>query len=137
MTENVQKKLSPRQTKALAAFLRGDTQQEAAKSAGVSAKTVQRWQAQPDFQQALAAAGRDALRQAASQLSGGIDEAIEVMREVMKDGEQRASVRLRAAKHICDLTLRAHNLLDIEERLQKLERTEIIFRWSDNGHSEY
>ena len=121
MSENVQpaqKKLTPRQIVALTSLLTGATHEEAAQHANVTAKTIQRWHEQPRFKAELRTRGHQALQNTTTQLAGGLATAVAVLREVYEDATQPPSVRVRAAKFYADLALRAHDVIDMEERLQ-------------------
>ena len=123
MSENVApKKLSPRQNKALAVLLLGCTKQEAAAVAGVTPKTIERWTGENvAFHDELQRRSGQAVQDATRRLTGTLDMAVDVFREVMEDKETPASVRLRAGNYAATHALR---LLEVSEVLRRLDELE-------------
>jgi len=124
MSENVQQKkqLTPRQLRAVDALLSGATYQDAAKSAGVTDKTLSRWRKQPAFDDELRRRGTVAVSDASRRLTGTLDNAVDVLREVMNDEEAPQSVRIRAARYILDAATKLLELSEVMERLEALEQ---------------
>ena len=72
MSENVAKRMTPRQRKALTALLAGARWKEAAAVAGVSERTVHRWREQEAFAFELQRLSAAAVKEAAIRLSGTV-----------------------------------------------------------------
>lgn len=107
---------------AIAALLSQRNQDEAAKMAGVSKRTLIRWLKLPEFQAAYLAARRAAMCQASARLQQAAGAAVSALFKVMVDPDAPPAVRVRAAD--CILA-RAHQGLeneDLEVRLAALER---------------
>jgi hypothetical protein len=113
-------KIQPRQLKAIAALLAGKTKAKAARAAGVSRMTLDRWLKDRDFQ----AAYRDAVHRVFGE---GIDRLQAVSRRAVRALERcltsnRASDRIRAADRLLSHALRAAELRDLTERVEELEK---------------
>lgn len=115
------KKLSSRQGLALEALLAGESQQAAAAAANVTGRTITRWLKEPAFAAELAQQNEDAVQNAARRLTGTLDMAIDVLREIMSDSTQPAAVRIRAAHYSAQHMLKLLELSDIQRRLSELE----------------
>lgn len=122
MTNEVKNNLRPNQHRAIEALLNGMTKAQASAAAGVQPSTLSRWLNDADFRAGLAAAGDVAVKDAATRLKASLDDAIGVMRDVMLDGDNPASIRLRAADMVANHAIKLIELADLTERLEKLER---------------
>lgn len=127
----LQKRLTPKQTKALDALLDGKSQQAAADAAGVNRKTIMRWVSEPLFWDTLNSHSQKAVHIATRRLSSTLDMSVDIMREVMEDTSAPAGVRLRAARYAADCALRLLEVSDILLRLEELEAKVI------GGESKY
>jgi hypothetical protein len=87
----------------LAALASGLTQEQAAMRAGVSAKTVQRRLAEPEFRAELSRVEAEATRQTLNNLNCAAPTAVETLVELMGSGAKE-SVRLGAARAVLDFT---------------------------------
>lgn len=124
MSENGSKKptLSATQSKAITELMAGASQKEAAIIAGVSETTVGRWMSgHEDFKQALRAQNSRIIHTAGVRLSGSLELAVDVMREIMEDREVPARTRLRAADLVITSCLRLLESSEIIERIKRLE----------------
>ena len=113
--------LTSNQNKAIEALLTGCTHVAAAAAAGVSSRTLSRWKDDPGFSKALKQRGRVALAGATTRLKASVDTAVDVLQDVMQDGETPAAVRVRAAVAVIDGALKLAEVTDIMERLDALE----------------
>jgi len=136
MTENGKQnqKLTARQRKAIAAMTAGRNYEQAAMSAGVSTRTIARWREMPHFEDALQSAGQTAIGDASRKLTAGLETAVDFLLAVIQDEDAPPSVRVRAALGLIDRQIRLKETTEIMARLESLEQTQIVFRWSDNGH---
>ncbi len=113
--------LTPLQQRAVAALLGARDVREAAKTAGVSERTLWRWLKEPVFAAALKQATQTCIEQATRRLVGGTQEALDTLWQVMKDDKAPSSARLRAATAWLDYHHTFRELDDIEARLAALE----------------
>jgi hypothetical protein len=126
MTQNdTDKNLTSRQLKALEAIMSEPTIQAAAMRTGVERKTLYRWLDEPAFADALREARSQAFERTMSALAAAAEKAVEVLREFLDKEESSAkpgaSVRIRAVRVALDSMLRTRDLIEVEERLKKLE----------------
>src|SRR3712207_3503436 len=123
MAENgrVKPALTPKQEKAVACLLATATIADAAQRAGVGETTIYRWLKEPDFAAAYRDARREAVGQAIARLQQPSSPAAFVLANTMAERSTPASVKVQAASKILDLSLRAVELEDLEERITALE----------------
>jgi hypothetical protein len=115
-------KFGRKQEAAIAALLTQRNQEEAARVAGVSKRTLNRWLRLPGFQSACWEARRAGMFQANARLQQTAGPAVSALQKVIVDPNTPASVRVRAAD--CVLAWGNHGLEneDLEARLAALER---------------
>jgi len=114
-------KFSQKQQKALTSLLSGMSQAEAAKVAGVSLRTLQRWLKADTFGQVLRDNTSSAVALAAARLASLSDTAVGVLAETMESETATTSQRLRAANFLLLHLLKLGDYSDISARLDKLE----------------
>lgn len=100
--------LTSKQRKALAAVLSEPTIAKAAQSAGLAEVTLFRWLREAEFRAALKEAEDEVIDTAVRRLLQVQDVAISTMLDTMTDAEASHAVRLRAAVHVLDFTLKVH-----------------------------
>jgi hypothetical protein len=122
-------KLTRKQEEAIAALLRHSRLDEAAKAVGVAPVTLWRWLQDENFRQAYEAARKQVLSRAIESLQAASEGAVATLVE-LKDKATKESVRLNAAKALLDLAFNTAALLEIEERLERLE--ELVERGRGN-----
>jgi hypothetical protein len=115
-------KLGRKQDEAIAALLTQKNTEEAARSVGVSPKTLLRWQKLPEFQAAYREARRAAFRQSIARLQQASSAAVTTLLKVMVEPGTPPSTKVRAADSILDHSAKAIELEDIEARVAELER---------------
>jgi hypothetical protein len=115
-------KLGRKQEAAVLALLSTKNVEEAAHAAGVTARTLYRWQAEPEFDAAYRAAKRAAFRQAIARLHQLSSAAVSILGKVMLDATTPPATRVRAADSILDHTAKAIEIEDIDARVSELER---------------
>ncbi len=113
--------LTHNQLKALDALLVSSSIEDAARRSGLSAKTVQRYLSRPEFDAAFRHHLQERVRVAAARLQSGCASAVDCLLEVIEDKEVSASVRIRAAVALLDLTRRWIEMDEFEQRLATLE----------------
>jgi hypothetical protein len=114
-------KLTRKQEQAIAALLKHPTVPEAAQECGVSEVTLWRWMQVPEFNAAYRTARGALLETAITNLQRSCGKAVTVLTTIMEDASAPASSRVTAAVKVLELTLKARQELEIEERLQALE----------------
>ncbi len=106
---------------AVAAMLTQRNLEEAARSIGVGAATLLRWQKEPEFQKAFLEARRHAYSQSIARLQQGTTAAATTLLKTMIDPGTPASVRVRAAEAIFNHAAKAIEIEDVEARVTVLE----------------
>ena len=114
-------KLSRKKEVAIAALISEPTILQAARIAEVSEASLWRWLKLPEFAEEYRQAKGTVIKHAISRLQLASEEAVSVLREIMKDSESPASTRVNATKAIIDLSLRAFETEELETRIIKLE----------------
>jgi len=107
---------------AIAALLAQRNQEEAARAAGVSKRTLNRWLQMPVFQAAYREARRAAMVQSGARLQQASSAAVSALLKVMVDPSTPASARVRAADCILARGNQALEHEDLNMRLAALER---------------
>jgi hypothetical protein len=113
--------LTPIQERAIVALLSNSTIKRAAKSVGVDDATLWRWLQDKDFHNAYRTARRESVSQAIARLQQASSEAVNTLREIVKDKQQPAPARVGAAKAILEFSIKAVELEDLEQRVCELE----------------
>jgi transposase-like protein len=116
-------KLGRKQETAIAALLSQRNVEEAARVAGVGARTLYRWMKEPDFDAAYREAKRAAFSQAIARLHQMSSAAVTTLGKAMLDPGTPAGTKVRAAHSILEHTAKAIELEDLEARLTALERS--------------
>jgi hypothetical protein len=111
-----------KQEQAIAALLTETTIEAAATVCGVSLRTLKRWLADDGFQREYRAARRHLVERATGRLREAMGRAVKVLDEVAADKEAASAARVTAASRIIELGLRSHEVEDLQERLERLER---------------
>lgn len=121
--ESEQPELRPNQVLALEALLTGQSQQDAAASAGVDPRTLRRWSQEDEaFKEALEESTAIASTSAARRLAGTLDRAADVLQEILTDPTVPPQVRLRAANAAINHSLKLTEHIELEKRIAILER---------------
>lgn len=107
---------------AITALLSQRNHEEAARAAGVSKRTLNRWQKMPEFQSAYLEARRAAMFEANARLQQASSAAVSTLVKVMVDPSTPASARVRAADCILARGNQGLENEDYDVRLAALER---------------
>ncbi len=113
--------LTPKQRKAIIALMEVPTIPGAAKLAGVGERTLYTWLRNPVFQSELKRWQADFMEAAARRLVAEVGQAIDVIKNIMTDEQAAPAVRLRAAESILANALKLGELVDLAERVSRLE----------------
>jgi len=116
-------KFGVKQEAAIEALLSQRNQEEAAKTAGVSKRTLNRWLRMPAFQAAYREARRAAMSQANARLQQAASAAVSALLKVMVDPTTPAAARVRAADCVLARGNQGLENEDLHVRLASVERT--------------
>jgi len=116
-------KLGRKQEEAIAALLTQRNTEDAARTVGVTPKTLLRWMKLPEFKAAYREARWEGVNQAIARMQQATGAAGTVALKLMTDPNVPAAVRLRAAKFVFDRAIRGVELEDIAARVTALEQT--------------
>ena len=116
-------KCSRKQEAAIAALLTHGTLGKSAAASGISESTIRRWLKEPQFQTAYGQAKRQLLEGTINRLrSIGVD-GVNALHYVARDKNSPAGARVSAGRAILEVLLRAVEVQDLAERLDKLEES--------------
>jgi len=115
-------KLSRKQEEAIVGLLAQRSVEEAARVAGVGARTLFRWLGEPEFNAAYRKARRAGFSQSVARLQQASSAAATTFLKLMVDTNAPAAVRLRAADLVFTHGAKAIEIEDIEARVSELER---------------
>lgn len=113
--------LTPKQHKAIAALLAEPTIKAAAEALGIGERTLHTWLSEEAFEREYRRVRREAVRQAVARLQRSAAGAADALAEIAEDPNERAPARVAAARAILELSIRAVELEDLEERITALE----------------
>jgi hypothetical protein len=114
-------KFGRKKEEAIVALLTTRTIEEAARAVNVPAKTILRWQKEPEFDAAYRAAKRAAFGQSIARLHHLSSAAVSTLGKVMLDPATPPATRVRAADSILDHITKAIEIEDVEARVAALE----------------
>jgi len=112
--------LTPKQEAAIFALLESSSMEDAAQTIGVSRTSLWAWMKIEPFQTRLMDARAELFREGMAALKGSMSKAAGVLVKLM-DSRNENTRRLAAAA-VLGLGLKAHESIDIEERLSRLEK---------------
>jgi len=122
-------KLGRKKEQAIVALVTARNTEEAAKSIGVSTKTLLRWQKLPEFERAYREARMAAFRQSLAKLQQASVPAVTTLLKVMVDPATPLAVKARCAYFILEQTRRSTETEDLAARIAELERATESPRW--------
>jgi DNA-binding MurR/RpiR family transcriptional regulator len=108
---------------AIASLLRTRTIRGAAKACGISEPTLYRLLREPEFKASYRAARRELVEHTLAQLQQDGADATAALREIVKNKQSPASVRVAAARVILEQGIKAVEMIDLQERIERLEET--------------
>ena len=104
----------------MTALLAGRNYVQAAAAAGVSVRQLGNWRNEPAFSAALRSARDLAFSETLEALRGAAHEAMKACQALLKPAI-RSDVRIAAARTLLTLALKAHEDVNVDERLRALE----------------
>ncbi len=114
-------KFSRKMEEAIAALLTQRNLEEAARTAGIGATTLLRWQKLPEFQKAYREARRTAHLQSTARLQQATSAAVTTLLKAMVDVGTPAATKVRAADIVLGYSSQAIEMEDLEARISELE----------------
>ncbi len=119
--ESQQKALTTKQHRAIKALLTEPTIKAAAEKARVAEATLHRWLNDPVFSLAYRDARGRLLETTLTRLQQSASKAVDTLDDVMDSAITQPGARVSAAKAVLEMTLKAREVLEVEERLRALE----------------
>jgi hypothetical protein len=116
-------RLSRKMEVAIVALLTCRNTEEAAKSVGVSTKTLLRWQKLPEFERAFREARTATFRQCIARLQQASGPAVTTLLKIIVDPSASLAVKARCAYYILEQTRKAVETEDLDARVAQLERS--------------
>jgi hypothetical protein len=113
--------LTAKQLRAIEALLKEPTTAKAAKAAGVGETTIFRWLNDPAFSAAYRETRSRLLETTLTSLQAASGDAVDALRKVLKNTKARPGEKVSAARAILEYSLKAREVLEVEERLRALE----------------
>ena len=113
--------LSPNQRKALAALLVCKSRAEASRQCGLGLRTIQDYEKQPEFAEALERGRRELLADSAHRMAAGYTQTVDTLQEIVENPNTPDASRVAAARALLDYGLKFAELTDINKRLDRLE----------------
>jgi hypothetical protein len=105
-----------------AAVAAGRSVKDASVELSILRTTSYRWSASPAFKTKVAEIRAECLSQAVGRISSAAVQAIEVLTELMIDGEQKAADRIAACKALLSSLTALSSLGELRSRLEVIER---------------
>lgn len=113
--------MTARQQKALAALLTTSSKEAAAKAAGISARSLRDYLADPEFQAEYKKAFGSMVEDATRQAQQALAPALSTLRSIVEDEDEDANARISAARAILSHGMKLIETTDILDRLTELE----------------
>ena len=114
--------LNAKQLRAIDALLREPKTEAAAKATGVSVTTLWRWLNEPVFSTAYRAARGKVLENTLAALQSASGDAVATLRKVLADEFAKPGEKVSAARAILEFSLKAREVMEVEQRLTDLEK---------------
>ena len=114
-------KLNANQKRAIPALLSHSTVGQAAKSVGLSKRTLQRYLSDDTFRRELRRRQDGIVTSVTAALVGQAGEAVKTLRDLLRDPDASGAVRCRAALGWLAQMRQSVELADLAERVSKLE----------------
>lgn len=112
--------LSIKQYRALCCLLAGGTQEEAAREAGCSVSSIEKWRKKPDFARLLRQSIAKVYDATLAEIVLGSMSAAKALRQIIDDDETPSRVKISAIATLLSHAEKAKQFA-IEERLERLE----------------
>src|SRR3954447_6708990 len=112
---------------AIVALLTCRNTEEAAKSVGVSTKTLLRWQKLPEFEKAFREARAATFRQCVARLQQASGPAVTTLLKIIVDPSASLVVKARCAYYILEQARKAVETEDLDARVAQLEQSHAAY----------
>ncbi|MBX3057456.1 MAG: hypothetical protein KF770_13390 [Anaerolineae bacterium] len=119
--DSVFSNLNAKQRRAIEKLAAGGDKAAAAKAAGVSIRTLDRYLGEPTVRAALDRATGQVLNDATRRMIAGLDTAVSTMLDLVENAKTPAAVKLRAAVAIVECALKLQDAHDLAQRVARLE----------------
>lgn len=113
--------LTAQKQKALAALLTYKTQEEAAKAAGISVRTIITYLNDPEFRREYEKAGGKLVEKATREIQTGMSDAIYVLRSILESMTATDGSKISAARAVLEFGMRMTETVDLLKRVEALE----------------
>lgn len=113
--------LTANQRKALAALLVSKSRAEASRRCGLGLRTLQDYEKNPEFAEALEKGRREALADAAHRIAAGYSETVDTLQGIVQNPATPDASRVAAARVLLEYGLKYAEMTDINKRLDRLE----------------
>lgn len=123
--------LSAKQRRAIELLAQGATRREAAKSSGISERTLFRYLHDPIFAQELERVERELWRATLSGLKSGIRRSLDYLISVLNDEKADKRDRLQAARTLMQTALRVIEAVELGELRARVEALEKLLEGND------
>lgn len=114
-----ERELTGPQIRTVAVLVTASSIEEAAQEARVARSTVHRWLQDAGFREALRRARATMFDETMGRLQSATAQSVTALCDLLKSSEE--AIRLRAALGILGLGLKAREVIDLAERIQRLE----------------
>ena len=114
------KKLPPKKAKFVELLAEGKSPQEAGRELGLSVTTAWRWSNEPEIKARLSELQQERLKRAHGRLLKATETAIETLERLCH--HKSGYVAVQSARAILDLALKLSETLDLQGRIEALER---------------
>jgi regulator of sirC expression with transglutaminase-like and TPR domain len=115
------KDLGAKKEAAILALLSARSMEDAARTAGVPARTLSRWMKEKDFQAACRRTRSQAFEQQLGRLQQAASAVVTTLLKLAIDPAAPPAVRARAAWYVLTLATKAFEIEDLEARVTELE----------------
>jgi hypothetical protein len=122
MKEGHGSKFGRKKEVAIAALISARTLEEAARETGIHVRTLRRWMKIPEFRHSWLAERREVVCHSTARLQNATGAAATTLIKSMIDPSLSASERLKAARHVLELSQRGIEHEDLDIRISQLER---------------
>ena len=113
--------MTPNKERALQALLTCPTKKAAAEQAGISARTLRDYLADPEFQAEYRKAFQSLVTEATRQAQQALSPALSALKSIVEDEEENSSSRIAAARALLEYGLRLTEFNDILQELEAVE----------------
>lgn len=114
--------MTARQEKALAALLNSNTQDEAAKAAGIGTRTIKTYLQDEAFRKEYRSRLTELCENAARKAQRELSQSVDTLTAIRDDKDTPPAQRITAAKTIIDSALRLREQVELEDRIEALEQ---------------